>query len=263
MSKTCHEKGCTKLATFHKERKTSGKFCGEHKKNGMISIMYRHYNNQADQVFRALPQALQWEILVQFVGGFVVRNNRLRRIMSGELQEKIMEHNFSLNWLSLRRLWLKPLVEFPTPNRLFMSALNRGNNVLNFRCDGQPWTDTGDPDRLLIISSAEFSRKEYFVTLFSDGGYNGRLSYGYRFSYRWYITEMDDSITLPPFEKHVYPSYPYTNKKIGRPLLKMKLHAPVQGKIPSGLNYAETRSWLEGRRILSGKIDMPISFIFD
>ena len=244
--KTCHEKGCNKLSTFHKARKTSGKFCGEHKKTGMVSVMYRHHNHQADQVFRGLPQALQWEILVQFVGGFVVRYNRLRRILSGELQEKIMEHNFSLNRLSLRRLWVKPLVEFPTPNRLFISAINR-SNVSNFRCDGQPWNDVGDPDRLLTISSAEFSRKGMFVTLFRDED-NGRLSYGFRLMYRWYITEIDDSITLPPFEKHVYPSYPYTNKKLRRPLLKMKLHAPVS-EIPHGLNNRETRSWLEGRRL--------------
>lgn len=247
MSKTCHEKGCNKLPTFHKARKTSGKYCGEHKKNGMVSIMYRYYNHQADQIFRGLPLDLQWDILVRFVGGFVVRYNRLRRIMSGELQEKIMEHNFSLNRLSLRRLWLKPLVEFPTPNRLFIAALNR-NKVSNFRCDGQPWTDVGDPDRLLTVSSAEFSRKEMFVTLFRDED-NDRLSYGCCiFSRQWYITEIDDSITLPPFEKHFYPSYPYTNKKLGRPSLKMKLHAPVP-EIPTGLNYAETRSWLEGRRI--------------
>ena len=204
----------------------------------MVSIMYRHYNHQADQVFKGLPQALQWEILVQFVGGFVVRNNRLRRLMTGEFQEKMMEHNFSQNNQSLSILCAKPLVKYPTPIRLLVPALNR-SNVFNFRCDGELWNDVGDPDRLLTISTAEFSRKETFVQLFRDKN-NDRLSYGYRsISRQWYITEIDDSTKLPPYENHsqFYPSYPYTNKKLGRPLLKMKLHSPVPKRIPPGLNW--------------------------
>ena len=101
MSRTCHEKGCNKFPTCNKVRKTSGQFCAEHKKDGMVSIMYRHYNNQVDQIFKGLPRALQWEILVDFVGGFTVRFNRLRRLLSGELQEKIVVHNFDLNHRSL------------------------------------------------------------------------------------------------------------------------------------------------------------------
>lgn len=82
-TRTCHEEGCNKLPTFNKVRKTSGKFCGAHKKDGMVSIMYRHYNKQVDQIFKMLPEVLQWEILTDFVGGFIVRYNKLRRLMSG------------------------------------------------------------------------------------------------------------------------------------------------------------------------------------
>jgi len=88
----CHEKECNTQATFNKDKKTSR----EHKKEDMISIMYKYNNNHVDQVFKMLPLVLQWEILVELVGGYVVCNNRLRRLMSGDLQKKIMKHNFKL-----------------------------------------------------------------------------------------------------------------------------------------------------------------------
>lgn len=230
-TRTCHEKGCCKLPTFNKVRKTSGKFCGEHKKEGMVSIMYRHYNNQVDHAFKMLPDVLQWEILTDYVGGFVVRYNKLKRLFSGELQQKIMEHTFVLNRSSPRSLWAKPFVRFPLAenDRLISSVLNRWN-VSSFNSDGQI-RENDDPDELQIVSAAEFSYRGACVVLFSSKD-TGRLSYGFRCGYsrgtlKWYIMDVDDSILLPPYEKHIYTSYPYTNKKLGRPVLKMKLHNPV------------------------------------
>ena len=249
-SRTCHEKCCNKLPTFNKVRKTSGKYCGEHKKEGMVSIMYRHYNNEADHVFKMLPQDLQWEILTDFVGGFVVRYNRLRRLMSGELQNKIMKHNFDINYLSLRNLWAKPFVRFPLADNdhLIPSILNRWK-VSSFGSDGQ-LRENDDPDELRLVAAAEFSHRGSCVVLFSSK-LTGRLSYGYRMVHRgaveWYIMDVDDSIVLPPYEKHVYPSYPNTNKKLGRPVLKMKLHNPIP-TVPEGLNYQEIKAWMEGHR---------------
>ena len=54
----------------NKDKKTSGKFCGEYKKEGMISIMYKYkYNNnqvnQVDQIFKMLPLVLQWQHLIK------------------------------------------------------------------------------------------------------------------------------------------------------------------------------------------------------
>jgi hypothetical protein len=220
MLKTCHQKGCSKLPTYHKARKTSGKFCAEHKKDGMVSIMYRHYNNQADEIFMKLPQALQWEILTDFVGGFVVRYNRLRRIMSGDLQQTI----------------LKPFVRFPFSDHyhLGISILNR-YLVSYFRSDGTLYNSWIDPELVEIVAVAEFSRRGECVVLFQSK-VDGQLSYGVQTSRdkslggRWYIREVDDSVVLPPFEKHIYPSYPCTNKKLGRPALKMKLHHPQISK---------------------------------
>lgn len=81
------------------------------------------------------------------------------------------------------------------------------------------------------------------VVLF-ESKYNGKLSYGYNsWSREWYITEIDDSVVLPPYEKHVY-----TNKKMGRPVLKMKLHNPIPKNPPVGLNYREMKDWMEEER---------------
>lgn len=246
-TRKCHEKGCNKLPTYNKVGKTSGKFCGEHKKDGMVSIMYRYYNNQMDRVFKMLPEALQWEILTDFVGGFAVRFNRLRRLMSGELQHKIMNHTFEINYLSLRRLWAKPFVRFPLTDRyhLMTSILNRWK-VSSFGSDGQ-LRENDDPEELHIVAVAEFSHQGSCVVLFRAEK-TGQLSYGVRIGYHhWYIRDVDDSITLPPYEKHIYPSYPYTNKKLGRPVQKMKLHNPIP-KVPEGLNFKEFNEWMEGRR---------------
>lgn len=256
MLKTCHQKGCSKLPTYHKARKTSGKFCAEHKKEGMVSIMYRHYNNQADEIFTKLPRELQWEILTDFVGGYVVRYNKLRRIMSGELQEKLVEHIFGLNQWSWRSLWLKPFVRFPFSDfdHLGMSILNR-YLVLYYRSDGTLYDSWIDPELVEIVAVAEFSRRGECVVLFQSK-VDGQLSYGVHtsrnkgFDGRWFIREVDDSVVLPPFEKHVYPSYPCTNKKMGRPVLKMKLHRPISEVVPEYLSYQQKRAWMEGRYIV-------------
>lgn len=223
-ARTCHEKGCNKL---NKTRKT----CGE---QGMVSM---------DQLFKRLPQALQWEILTDFVGGYVVRYNRLRRLMSGELQKEIMEHVFALNYQSWLILRAKPFVRFPMSDvdNLARIALNRWR-VSSFSSDGQLLdynADDYDADLNLleIVAGAEFSHRGSGVVLFKSKE-TGRLSYGVQccVSYshtsdaRWYIMEVDDSVTLPPYEKHSYPSYPYTNKKLGRPVLKMKLHRMERGR---------------------------------
>jgi hypothetical protein len=255
MAETCHEKGCNKIRSFNKPRKTSAKFCAEHKKDGMVSVIYRYYNNQVDQIFKDLPRDLQWEILTDFVGGYVVRYNRLKRLFSGELQQKIVAHNFDINCMTWRRLWLKPFIRLASDDydHLTQLIINRWK-VTSFRADGTIWDDYDpdkehDPDLLKRVAVAEFSLRRTCVVLFESKS-TGQLSYGFHMDHnpQWYITDIDDSVTLPPYEKHVYPSYPYTNKKLKRPLLKMKLHNPI-GKVPEYLGYNQEKAWYEGRYI--------------
>jgi hypothetical protein len=259
MSRTCHQNGCCKLPTFNKVRKTSGKFCAEHKKDGMVNIMYKNYNNQVDQIFKLLPQELQWEILTDFVGGFTVRFNRLRRVFSDTIHEKIMNHTFELNSWSWRCLRLKPFIKFPFYDYdhlyLWIMISNRWR-VKSFRSDGTIWFDyhedidhTFDPELLDIVAVAEFSHRDKCVVLFKSK-HTGQLSYGFQgFDAKWYITDINDSVVLPPYEKHYYPSYPYTNKKMGRPVKKMKLHNPIP-EVPEGLSGNGIKAWMEGRYIM-------------
>jgi len=221
---TCHMEGSNKLVIFNKEKKIIGKKFGEHKKEG---IMYKYNNNKLDQVFKMLPLDLQWEILVELVGGYVVRYNRLRRLMSGDLQKKIMFHNYELiveNYVFrvplTHGLWAKPLVKYPVQNSLLTLALNSRKC---FRNNGQQYD--GEHEHLLPVASCAFALGVDFVILFKKP-ITDQLSYGF-FNWAtqcWRITDVDDSIVLPPYEKHVYPSYPYTNKKLGRHVMKMRLH---------------------------------------
>ena len=223
---TCHEEISNKLVALNITRKTNEKFYEEHKKEDMVSVIYNN-EDQLDQVFKMLPLVLQWDILVELVGGYVVRYNRLRRLMSGDLQKKIMKHNFKLiiDKYVVRAplthgLWAKPLVKYPVPVSLLTLALNRRKC---FRSNGQQYD--GEHEHLQPVASIVFGLGEDVVVLFKTP-ITDQLSHGV-FNWTtqsWRITEVDDSIVLPPFEKHVYPSYPYTNKKLGRKVLKMKLY---------------------------------------
>ena len=199
-----------------------------------------------DQVFKGLPRALQWEILTVFVGGFAVRFNRLRRFMTGDVQKRIMKHNFELHDISSRNLWAKNIVYSHIPFRL-EHLVNREFRRVFVEEDGIPGFKMENSNIYQAIALTEFTRRETFAVLLKKKD-TGSLSYGYYCWGRdWYITPVNDSIVLPPYVKHFYPSYPYTNKKLGRPLLKMKLHNPIP-KVPSGLNYKEIKEWVGGRR---------------
>ena len=44
-----------------------------------------------DELFKALPRDLQWEILSEFVGTHVVRNGKLMRKMVGNIQGELAD----------------------------------------------------------------------------------------------------------------------------------------------------------------------------
>lgn len=202
-----------------------------------------------DQVFKRLPQALQWEILTVFVGGFAVRFNRLRRFMTGDIQKLIMKHNFELHDISSRNLWAKNIVHSPIPFRLEYLLNRERRRRLGFGEDGFPGFKMENSNIYQAIALTEFTRRETFAVLLKARD-TGSLSYGYySWARDWYITPVDDSIKLAPFVKHNYPSYPYTNKKLGsRPALKMKVYDPAGKAIEmASWRYSEYRSWKEGR----------------
>jgi hypothetical protein len=158
-----------------------------------------------DQLFKALPQDLQWEILTDFVGGFAVRNNKLRRFLTDNPMIQIMRQTYGINPLRPPDCYLK-------------------NFVVYKRRPLMPYID--DMENTIAEAKMEFSQKGKFVMLFMNI-FTNQYSYGYNSSVQWTITPIDDSVVLPPYERHHYPSYPNTNKKLGRPVETMKLMDPA------------------------------------
>ena len=144
-----------------------------------------------DALFRCLPEALQWEILTDFVGGYAVRFNRLRRRLTNDMKIKIQREFDKTFVMPLRQI-----------SQLVMLDYNN-RNYLHFRAvtcvrlsDGQA----------TVVLYKNISTNEYVHGIFVN---------------EWKYISIEDSVSLQAYEKHTYPSYPYTNKKLGRSVQKI------------------------------------------
>ena len=137
-----------------------------------------------NQLFKALPRDLQWEVLTEFAGTHVVRNGKLiKKIVFDERHQMLME-----------RPSIRKEIGIDYDTSFF-------------------WAETA-----VIMSNERY-------LAFGEGSGSGRLAYGFRKivpgdddNRPWHgvnmkITYMDDSVALPPFVKHFYPSYEDTDKK--------------------------------------------------
>jgi hypothetical protein len=138
-----------------------------------------------DQLFLMLPRDLQWEVLSKFVGSHSVRKGKLiKKIVFDE------RHQILLN---------RPLICQEIGIEYDTSFL---------------WVETA-----VIMSNDRY-------LAFGECCGSGRLGHGFRQivpgddddNRPWYglnmkITYMDDTVVIPPFEKHFYPSYPDTDNK--------------------------------------------------
>lgn len=140
-----------------------------------------------EQLFKALPRDLQWEILSEFVGTHVVRNGKLIRKITGEHQVLSINNALPMN------LWLK--------DRRFHLMYKTGKNS---SCT------LGDL-RVLTILMPVLNNLDRAVYLCEDR--SGELIYIYNTPTSRFEIPLDASNSLPPFIKHTYPSYPYTDKK--------------------------------------------------
>ena len=159
-----------------------------------------------DQLFKALPRDLQWEILSVFVGTHVVRNGKLMRKMTGDIQTKLLDNMNN----ETEELLLKNNVIHIVP-----SLRLHYNNYMNVCI----WFDSGhlimicenlDTHEISYVYSREFARGE-------DDSCEDDI-----------ITVLNNDIILSPFIKHNYPSYPYTDKKMGKSSTKMLLYNPTR-----------------------------------
>ena len=142
-----------------------------------------------DQLFKALPKDLQWEILTEFIGTHVVRNGKLiRKIVLNTI-------NHQVKYLIRNRPcygWLYKRNNEELNKRVFVRFPSNGRNMMFCRD-----IDTNDTiylyyKQILIHSIWEFVWEAQFET------------------------DVLEKLDLPPFIKRHYPSYPYTNKKLGR-----------------------------------------------
>ena len=137
------------------------------------------------QLFKTLQRNLRWLLLIEFITTHSARN--------GKLIKKLVVDERHQMLLNMPRIRQDIGIEYDT------SFL---------------WAET----------AAIMSNNRYLA--FGESCGSGRLAHGFRKivpgddddNRPWYgvnmeITYMDDSVLLPPFEKHSYPSYEYTDKK--------------------------------------------------
>ena len=135
-----------------------------------------------DQLFKALPRDLQWEIISEFVGTHAVRKGKLIRKMVIDDRHRILENMFLIQKCGI---WL----------------YKRDYNTVS-----------------------DVQMRDGSQLMFCQDPVNGEMGYTFRkrvkreYSYQpkcWTkeYTPMNDSVVLPPFEKHSYPSYEDTDNK--------------------------------------------------
>lgn len=152
------------------------------------------------QLFKHLPRDLRWEVLAEFVGSHAVRKGKLIRKMVFDARHTAVQN---VQLIRECNIWLYTN-DFKAKTIVYM-----GEGSQMMYCE--------DPKS--GVANILF-RKRNIRTYSREPKSYGR-----------YYTPMNDSVTLPPFEKHSYPSYEYTDKKkeTRRPTPK-----PLCLRLPSG-----------------------------
>jgi len=134
------------------------------------------------QLFKHLPRDLRWEVLSEFVGSHAVRK--------GKLMKKLVVDN--------RHQMVK---DIPRIRECYIQLYRHSFNA---KTDVQ------------LFSGSQL--------MFCENSASGEMGYLFRKrkvrthsrepkSYGFQYTPMNNSVTLPPYEKHSYPSYEDTDKK--------------------------------------------------
>jgi hypothetical protein len=153
-------------------------------------------------LFKALPQDLQWEILSEFVGTHVVRNGKLMRKLTGEIQLRLL-NTMRCNYGGL---YLK-----------FKPAKYSPNYVTRVDCDG------------ICIETKALLLAKYNMYVFlctKTVNKDIKMSYRYVIANQIYIVPIDDDVVLPHYIKNNYSAYEYTDKKKGLIEKKVVLYKP-------------------------------------
>ena len=134
------------------------------------------------QLFKNLPRDLRWEVLTEFVGSHAVRKGKLIKKIVFDARHTAVQN---IQLIRECTIWLY------TNNFKAKTIVYMGEGSQLMFCD-DPISGT---KRILF-------RKR-----------NKRTHSKEPKSYMMQYTLLNDSTTLPPFEKHTYPSFPDTEKK--------------------------------------------------
>ena len=139
-----------------------------------------------DQLFDALPRDLQWEILSEFVGSHSVRNGKLiKKIVFDE------RHQILLGLSRIRTTWSPP-IRLEVKPISFVLFSNRTQLMYTYH------PDYGTLGYMFISNEIE---------------YYGSFQCRKQIWTRQNITIGTHWYGVPPYEKHSYPSYEFTEKK--------------------------------------------------
>jgi hypothetical protein len=118
--------------------------------------------------------------------------------MDGRIQKKLLERAKNLLFPTYLRIYLK------------QNACYYGDGKVPWY-----WTNPANPS-VFTVTQVSLGTKGNAISLLKNNR-TGELSYGfYSSSRKWYMSPIDDSVTLSPYVKHHYPSYPHPNKKLKR-----------------------------------------------
>ena len=149
-----------------------------------------------EKLFRNLPTDLQWHVLQNFVGTHVVRNGKLLRKLT-----YYTAHDGSL----MRQVGNESLLVV---------------NGMKQRRRPHDWSYDKDENIRYHIRLRDLPTIRFY-----EDNISGDTIYGYNKMYEgiypvWELHfptyKVADELVLPSFVKKVYPSYPYTNKKLQR-----------------------------------------------
>ena len=135
-----------------------------------------------EQLFMALPRDLQWEVLSEFVGSHAVRKGKLiKRLVFDDRHQMIKK--------------------LPRINRCYIWLYIR-----NFNATDDVQLQSGSQ---LMFCEDPKTREMGYLFRKRKPRTHSREELRYALQY----TPLNDSVILPPFVKHSYPSYEHTDKK--------------------------------------------------
>ena len=150
-----------------------------------------------DQLFLTLPRDLQWEILSEFLGTHSVRKGKLiRKIVYTKFKGKIFRQIGSDRYMRVKvaeSVRVRPCKTFLSSRNVDVPRYIRLPKDIPMAF----WEDPYNGDTIYLSRTME---RDPYIPFW-------KVSFA--------SVRTEDSVVLPAFVKHSYPSYEYTKKKRG------------------------------------------------